>query len=193
MIKRPHRRLSSRFVGIPSGVAAIVLVASCSNSAATVGPGSNPTPTPSASPAVVGGGEPQGSAQGQGGTEVLDLDVTGSIAGQQVAGKLTHTSFTVACVGAGPDQILAVHWIGTSPSGPGLNGTIDFKPGTWTLGDTRAQGSATIGAIGSKPGDSLVGTSGTVTTQTSGGSIDGTFDQGSGQVTVKGSWTCPGS
>jgi hypothetical protein len=113
------------------------------------------------------------------------------IAGQQVAGKLTHTSFTVACVGAGPDQILAVHWIGTSPSGSGLNGTIDFKPGTWQLGATSAQGTATIGAIASKPGDSLVGTSGTVTTQPTGGSIDGTFDQGSGQVTVKGTWTCP--
>jgi hypothetical protein len=104
---------------------------------------------------------------------------------------LTHAAFTVACVGAGPDQILAVHWIGTSPSGPGLNGTIDFKPGTWTLGDPKAQGNALIGDIA---GESLVGTSGTVTTQPAGGSItNGVFGQGPGSVTVNGSWICPAS
>lgn len=187
-----RRRASSWRRGVAGAViAAFVAVAGCSNTGATVAPG-GPTPTPSRSPAAGGGGQAQGTPEGSVAIQALDLDVEGTIAGKQVTGKLIYTSFTIACNGAGPDQILVVHWIGTSPAGPALNGTIDFKPGTWDMADQKAQGSATIGTISGKPGDSLVGTAGTVTTQPSGGSIkNGVFGQGSGQVTVNGSWTCP--
>jgi hypothetical protein len=174
-----------------SAIAAAIAVSGCSGSSASSAPAATVAPSPTRSPAPGGGGQAQGSVSASQATEPIDLDVEGTIGGQQVSGKLTHTSFTIACNGAGPDQILVVHWIGTSPSGPGLNGAFDLKPGTWQLGSSSEQGTATIGNIA---GASLVGTAGTITTQPTGGSItNGVFNQGSGQVTVNGSWTCPGS
>jgi len=124
--------------------------------------------------------------------EVVDFNINGSIAGHTVAGKLKNTRLTIACMGAGADQILTVHWEGTaSSSGTPLQGEIDFKPGTWDLGSSSGQGSATIGLAGGKPADSLMASSGTVTTGSTGGSINAIFDQDMSQLNVAGSWTCP--
>jgi hypothetical protein len=124
--------------------------------------------------------------------EVIDFTVNGSIGGQTVAGKLKNTRLTIACMGAGADQILTVHWAGdASSSGTPLQGEIDFKPGTWDLGSSSAEGSATIGLAGGKAADSLVASSGTVTTGSTGGSINAVFDQDMSQLKVAGTWTCP--
>jgi len=146
----------------------------------TSGPaGTAPATSPSSAPAE------------ESSLEVVDFTINGSIAGQSVAGKLKNTRLTIACMGAGADQILTVHWEGTaSSSGTPLQGEIDFKPGTWDLGSSSAEGSATIGLAGGKAADSLVASSGTVTTGPTGGSINAVFDQDMSQLNVAGSWAC---
>jgi len=151
---------------------------------ASAGASAGPTGTASASPSAA----PVEASS----LEVVDFNLNGSIAGHTVAGKLKNTRLTIACMGAGADQILTVHWEGTaSSSGTPLQGEIDFKPGTWDLGSSSAQGSATIGLAGGKPADSLMASSGTVTTGSTGGSINAIFDQDMSQLNVAGSWTCP--
>ena len=122
--------------------------------------------------------------------DVIDFTVGGSIAGHQVSGKLSNGTLTVPCMGAGANQILTMHWTGDSGS-TSLQGEIDFKPGTWTIGSAAAQGSASIGVLGGKAIDNLIGTSGTVTTQTSGGSINAMFAGGADSLHLSGTWTCP--
>ena len=120
---------------------------------------------------------------------MVDFSVSGTIGGHQVSGKTTNTSFSVPCVGAGANQVLAVHWTGSVDT-TRLEGEIDFKPGTWTLGSNQAQGVASINVSGGKSYDSLSATAGTVTTSASGGSINATFT-GTSTVQVSGTWKCP--
>ena len=120
---------------------------------------------------------------------MVDFTVSGTIGGHQVSGKTTSTSFSVPCAGAGADQVLAVHWLGNVDQ-TRLQGEIDFKPGTWTLGSSQAQGTASLGVVGGKSYDSLAATAGTVTTGPAGGSINATFT-GTSTVHVSGTWTCP--
>jgi hypothetical protein len=168
-------------------VVAVLVVAGCGGgTAATVTTGgtvaapSNPTPTVGPSAA--------GSA---GSPDAIVFDVKGTIGGHAVEGRVADARFSVDCNGAGPDQILVVHWEGDAPANTPVQGEIDFKPGTWTLGSTTAQGSATIGLQGGKANDALVATTGTVTTDAGGGTIDGTFTGGADSLQVTGSWTCP--
>jgi hypothetical protein len=83
-----------------------------------------------------------------------------------------------------------MHWSG-SVSGTQIDGEIDYKPGTWTIGSASAQGAASIGLLGGKAIDNLGATSGTVTTDQAGGSIDATFSEGGGPIHLSGTWVCP--
>jgi hypothetical protein len=122
----------------------------------------------------------------------ISFDVSGSIGGQAISGKVTNGRLTVPCSGAGANQVTAVHWTGNAGNAD-LEGEIDFKPGSWTLGSASAQGVASVGLAGGKAADSLVATSGSVTTGASGGTIDGTFTGGADTLHLSGSWTCPAS
>ena len=122
--------------------------------------------------------------------DVISFDIDGSIGGRTVSGKLAHGAFTVPCAGAGATDVVTVHWRGdVAPTS--LQGEIDFKPGTWSLGSSSAQGVATVGLLGGKPADDLIASAGTVTTAASGGSIDGTFTNGGDSLHVSGTWRCP--
>jgi len=178
------RRWLSLLAIVALGPAACGGAAAGATPPASAGASPGPTGTASASPSAA----PVEASS----LEVVDFNLNGSIAGHTVAGKLKNTRLTIACMGAGADQILTVHWEGTaSSSGTPLQGEIDFKPGTWDLGSSSAQGSATIGLAGGKPVDSLMASSGTVTTGSTGGSINAIFDQDMSQLNVAGSWTCP--
>ena len=178
------RRWLSLLTIVALGPAACGGAAAGATPPASAGASPGPTGTASASPSAA----PAEATS----LEVVDFNINGSIAGHTVAGKLKDTRLTIACMGAGADQILTVHWEGTaSSSGTPLQGEIDFKPGTWDLGSSSAEGSATIGLAGGKAADSLVASSGTVTTGSTGGSINAVFDQDMSQLNVAGSWTCP--
>jgi hypothetical protein len=139
----------------------------------------SPAPSPRASPS---------STPSPAASDPIDFTVDGTIGGKPVSGPLNSGAFTMACEGSGC-QALLVHWTGTA-SGTGLQGEIDFKPGTWTIGSASAQGTASIGLAGGKAIDSLAATSGTVTTGSGGGTIDATFSDGGGPVHLSGTWTC---
>jgi hypothetical protein len=145
-----------------------------------------PTAGPSGSAKPSGTPSPSESSGGP-----IDFDVNGSIGGHQVQGKIANGAFTIPCVGAGPDQILTVHWSGEAPVNTALQGEIDLKPGTWTLGGSSAQGSATVNLAGGKATDSQVASSGTVTTAPTGGTIDAQFTGGSDSLHIAGTWSCP--
>lgn len=83
-----------------------------------------------------------------------------------------------------------MHWSG-SASGTELEGEIDFKPGSWTIGSPTAQGTASLGLLGGKATDGLGATSGTLSTGSGGGSIDAMFTDGPGSIHLSGTWTCP--
>lgn len=161
---------------------------SSGSSTPTPSPSASATPTPSPSTSATPSVAPTPSESS---LDLIDFDVDGSIGGHAVQGKLATTSFTVPCATSGSDQIITVHWIGEAPINTALQGEIDFKAGSWTLGSTSAQGSATVGIQGGKANDALVATSGTVTTSTAGGTINGTFTGGADSLHVSGSWTCP--
>jgi len=124
----------------------------------------------------------------------VQFTVDGSVGGKAVSGALSNGALTVACNGAGAGQVLVVHWTGTAPpSSVPLQGEIDLKPGKWTFGSAAAPGVATVGLAGGKAIDNLVASSGTVKTDTTGGTIDATFTGGSDSVHLTGSWVCPAS
>jgi hypothetical protein len=109
------------------------LVAACGGS---VGTSSPPGSQALGSPGATASPSPRSSTPtaAQSPLDPLDFDITGSIGGKQVVGKLTNGSFTVPCVGAGAGQVLVVHWAGTaSQTSTQLHGEIDFKPGSWTI------------------------------------------------------------
>jgi hypothetical protein len=165
------------------------LVAACGGSVGTSSPpGSQALGSPGATASPSQRSSTPTAAQSP--LDPLDFDITGSIGGKQVVGKLTNGSFTVPCVGAG--QVLVVHWAGTaSQTSTQLHGEIDFKPGSWTIGSPTAQGTVTVGLLGGKAADALGATSGTVTTVSSGGTIDAMFTNGPGTIHLSGAWTCP--
>ena len=188
-----------------AAVAAMALLSSCvgaTNSPTSTLPpaviGSIPAPSsspsagpssstkPSASPSLA----PSAEASS---LEAITFDVSGSIGGKPVSGRLTNGMLTVPCSAAGANQVLVVHWTGSAPpSSVPLQGEIDLKPGTWTFG-SGAQGTASVGLEGGKATDSLVPSSGTVTTTPAGGSIDATFTSGADSLHLSGSWVCPKS
>lgn len=165
------------------------VAASCGSSAAGSSPQASGSPSP-ARPSASPSPSATAASPGESPVDIVDFEINGSIGGKQVSGKLSNGAFSVPCSGAGADQVLAVHWTGTVGT-TGLQGEIDFKPGSWTLGSSSAQGVATVGELGGKPADSLAAVSGTVTTQPSGGSINATFANGPGSLQVSGTWTCP--
>lgn len=195
---RPPVTLSRRAAPATLIIATVMFTAGCivgggdanSAGAASPTPGSSatatPTPSPSASATPSVAPTPSESS-----LDLIDFDVNGSIGGHAVQGKLATTTFTVPCATSGSGQIITVHWIGEAPVNTPLQGEIDFKAGSWTLGSTSAQGGATVGIEGGKATDALVATSGTVTTSTAGGTINGTFTGGGSSLHLSGSWTCP--
>lgn len=181
---------SKRGLGAAAALFAIALVAGgCGSSAVASSPLASGSPSP-ARPSASPSPSASAASPGESPVDIVDFEINGSIGGKQVSGKLRNGAFSLPCSGAGADQVLAVHWTGTVGS-TGLQGEIDFKPGSWTIGSSAAQGVATVGLVGGKPADSLAGTSGTVTTQPGGGTINATFANGPGSLQVSGTWTCP--
>jgi hypothetical protein len=173
-------------VATPALLAIGLLLAACASGGGASGSSSaTPTPTPKQT------ASPTPPTPTESPLDVIDFDVNGTIGGHAVQGKLAQASFTVPCATTGSDQIITVHWIGEAPVNTALQGEIDFKPGTWTLGSMTAQGTTTVGLQGGKANDALVATAGTVTTATTGGTINGTFTGGADSLKISGSWTCP--
>jgi hypothetical protein len=193
------RRRLARSASAAVLVLLVLVVAGCVGSSTTPSPpgGAGPQipaePTPSATSRLTASPTATATAAtsspSEAAREPIDFSVSGALGGKQLAGKVTNGAITLACQRSGT-QVLSVHWTGTA-SGTGLQGEIDFKPGTWTIGSATAQGSASIGLLGGKAADSLGASSGTVTSGPTGGSIDATFADGGGPVHLSGTWTCP--
>ena len=184
-------RVGRAAIGVVRVIVPTLLVAACA--------GSSPSAPLSAPPSAAGSARPSISASGStapaspvaSDADAVTFEISGTIGGRPVSGRLAHGALSVPCAGAGADQVLSVHWTGDADS-VGLAGEIDFKPGTWTMGSAAAQGIATLGLQGGKPADSLAAVSGTVTTGSGGGLIDATFAGGSDTAHLSGAWVCPG-
>jgi hypothetical protein len=185
------RRLLSRPSASWLLLSVVLVTTGCVRGGAGSTPSATPNPSPTASSPTATPSPSAKPTPSPTPSELITFDVTGSIGGHAVQGRVANASFAIPCATAGTGQIITVHWTGDAPVNTLLQGEIDFKAGTWTLGSTTAQGTATVGLEGGKASDALAATSGSVTTSPTGGIIDGTFTGGADSLHLSGSWTCP--
>jgi hypothetical protein len=125
---------------------------------------------------------------------IMNLYASGSENGTTIGGYVVGgTDLTCTETGSPSMPYQLVLWSGSVPSGPDswVNIAAEFNSqfGSWSLGTAQGDPVSTLDWL--TPYTHIGSTSGTIDQTSAGGSIDATFSDGGGPISIKGTWNCP--